>query len=111
VPFVVDHRVDRVDVAQHAHDLKLFLVQRVSFQLALHCTWVLDESRAVERADRFGVGDPRSDDLTAPGIARHEVRFDKPRRNAQVRLDEPSVEFDGRAERRRLPEVHVRRVV
>ena len=65
VAVVVDHGVDRVDLAQHAHDLELLLVQRIAGEVALDRERVLHEARAVERADRVLVRDARRDDLAA----------------------------------------------
>ena len=35
VAVLVDHGVERVDVAQHPHDLELLLVQRIADEIAL----------------------------------------------------------------------------
>ena len=35
VALVVDHRIERVDLAEHPHDLQLLLVQRIAGEVAL----------------------------------------------------------------------------
>ena len=97
VAVVVDDRIERVDVAQHPHDLELLLVQRVAGEVALDCERVLHEARAVERANRVGVRDSRCDDLPATGVAGHEMRLDQSGRDAQVRLDKSAVQLHRRA--------------
>ena len=97
VAVLVDHRVERVDLAQHAHDLELLLVQRVAGEVALDRRRVLHEARAVERADRVLVRDAGRDHLAPARVAGHEVRLDEAGGDAQVRLDEAAVELDRRA--------------
>ena len=111
IAVLVDHGVDRVDVAQHPHDLELFLVQRIAGEIALDRRRVFHEARAVKRADRVRVRDARRDDLPAARVAGHEMRLDEPGRDAHVRLDEAPVELDRRAPPGRHAEIDVRRVV
>ena len=111
IAVVVDHGVERVDLAQHPHDLELLLVQRIAGEVALDRERVFHEARAVERADRVRVRDARRDHLAAARVARHEMRLDEPGRDAHVGFDEAAVELDRRAPRRREAEIDVRRIV
>ena len=111
IAVLVDHRVERVDVAQHPHDRELLLVQRVPGKIALDRRRILHEARAVERADRVLVCDTGRDHLAAPGVAGHEMRLDQPGRDAQVGVDEPAVELDRRAAPRGNAEIDVRGMV
>ena len=111
VAVLVDHRVQRVAVAQHAHDLELFLVQRIADEIALHRERILHEAGGVEGADRFVMRHARRDHLAAAGPAGHEVRLDQAGGDAQLRLHEAAVEPDRRAARRGAPEIDMHRFV
>ena len=111
IAVLVDHGVDRVDIAQHPHDLELLLVQRIAGEIALDRRRVFHEARAVKRPDRVRVRDSRRDDLPAARVARHEMRLDEPGRDAHFRLDEAPVELDRRAPHRRHAEIDMGRVV
>ncbi len=111
IAILVDHRVDGVDLAQHAHDLELLLVQRVAREVALDRRRVLHEARAVKGADGVGVGDSRCDDLPAARVAGHEMRLDEPGGDPQLGLDEAAIELDRRAPSGGHTQVDVRRVV
>jgi hypothetical protein len=63
-PVFVDHGVDRQHPPEHAHDLQLFLVQRVALKDAIVGLRVGHEARAVERGDRVPVRNPRGDDTS-----------------------------------------------
>jgi hypothetical protein len=97
IAVLVDHRVDRVHVAEHAHDFELLLVQRIAAEIALDRRRVFHEPRGMERADRVRVRNARRDDFAAARIARHEMRLDETRGNAQIGVDEAAVELDRRA--------------
>ena len=51
VAVLVDHGVERIDVAEHADDLELLLVQRVADQVALDGERILHEAGGMEGAD------------------------------------------------------------
>ena len=69
VAILVDHRVERVEFAEHAHDLELLLVQRIADEVALDGERVLHEAGGMEGADRFVVRDAGRDHLAAAGPA------------------------------------------
>ena len=87
VAILVDHRVERVEFADHAHDLELLLVQRVADQVALDGERVFHEAGGMEGADRCVAGDAGRDHLAAAGPAGHEVRLDQAGGDAQIGLD------------------------
>src|SRR3974377_1651850 len=53
----------------------------------------------MEGADRFMMGRTGSNDFTAAGPACHEMRFDQSGNNAQVSVDESTINLDRRATR------------
>jgi hypothetical protein len=95
----VDHGVERVDVAQHAHDLQLLLVQRIADEVALDRERILHEARGVEGADGLVHARRRARHLAAARPAGHEVRLDEAGRDAQLGLDEAAVDLHRRAAR------------
>ena len=92
VAILVDHRVERVDLAEHAHDLELLLVQRIADEIALDGERVFHEAGGVEGADRLVAGDAGRDDLAAARPAGHEMRLDQAGGDAQIGLDEAPVD-------------------
>ena len=111
VAVLVDDRVERIDIAEHAHDLELLLVQRVALQVARRSQRVLHEPRVMERADRFGMRHARRDHLAPTGISRHEMRLDQAGDNFQVSLNQTPVELHRRAPGRGEAKINVLRVV
>ena len=111
IAVVVDHGVDRVDLAEHPHDLELLLVQRIALEIALDRERILHEAGAVERADRVGMRHARRDHLAPARVARHEVRLDQSGGDANVGFDEATIEPHRRAARASESEVDVRRVI
>ena len=65
IAIVVDNRVETVEIAELADDLELFFVKRIAIQIALNGERILHETRGMEGADGFVVGDARGDDLAA----------------------------------------------
>ena len=96
----VDHRVKCIHLAQHFHDRELFFVQRIAFEDAIGRARMGHEARAVESGDGFLVCHTRGNYLAPAGPARHEMRLDQPRRDANIRLDESAIKFDRGAVRR-----------
>ena len=88
VAVLVDHRVERVEFADHAHDLELLLVQRIADQVALDGERILHEARGMEGADGRVAGDAGRHHLAAAGPAGHEMRLDQAGGDAQIGLDE-----------------------
>ena len=111
VAVFVEHGVERVDLAQHAHDLELLLMQRIADEIALNRQRILHEPRRMEGADRLVMGDAGRDDLAPAGPAGHEMRLDQAGGDAQVGLDEAAVDLHRRAARRGAAEVDVVLVV
>jgi hypothetical protein len=101
--------VERVDLAQHAHDLELFLVQRVA--LELH--WIAAGSSMKRALWNVRIVSACAHPVRSPAatrIARHEVRLDQAGCDAQVGFDEAPVELHRRGARSRDAEVDVRGV-
>ena len=92
VAVLIDDGVERVAVAQAAHDLELLLMQRVADEVALHRERVLHEAGGVEGPDRLVMRNAGSDDLAAARPAGHEMRLDQPGRDAQLRLDKAAID-------------------
>ena len=69
VAVLVDHRVERIDLAEHADDFQLLLMQRVADQIALDGERILHKACGMEGADRLVAGNAGSNDLTAAGPA------------------------------------------
>ena len=111
IAIVVDNRVEAVDVAEPADDLKLLLVKRIADQIALNRERIFHEARGMEGANGFVVGDARRDDLAAAGPAGHEMRLDQAGGDAQIRFDEAAVELDRRSARRGDAEIDMIGVV
>ena len=60
VAVFVEHGVERVELAEHAHDLELLLMQRIADEIALDGERILHEPRGMEGADRLVMGDARA---------------------------------------------------
>ena len=100
VAILIDHRVERVEFADLAHDLELLLVQRIADEVALHGERIFHEARGMEGADCRVAGDAGRHHFAAAGPAGHEVRLDEAGGDAQIGLDEDPVDADRRAARR-----------
>ena len=107
VAVFVDHGIERVDLADHADDLQLLLVQRIAGEIALNGQRIFHEARRMEGADRLVAGDAGRDDFAAAGPARHEMRFHQTGGDAQIGVKKTAVDRDRGAPRRRLAQVDV----
>ena len=111
VACLVDDGVERVDVADHADDLELLLVERIPGEVARTRKRVLHEPRVVEGADGVRVGNAGRDHFASAGIAGHEVGLDEAGGDLQVGLEETAVEFHRCAAGAGRAEVEAIRVV
>jgi hypothetical protein len=74
IAIVIDNCVETVQGAEPADDLELLLVKRIADQIALNGERIFRETRGMEGADGFVVGDARRDNLAAAGPTGHEMR-------------------------------------
>ena len=111
IAIFVDDRVEAVYVAEPADDLELLFVKRIADQVALNGERIFHETRGMEGADGFVVGDAGRDDLATAGPAGHEMRLDQAGGDAQIRFDEAAIELDRRSARRGDAEIDVIGVV
>ena len=72
---------------------------------------IFHETRGMEGADGFVVGDAGRDDLATAGPAGHEMRLDQAGRDAQIGFDEAAIELDRRSALRGDAEIDVIGVV
>ena len=94
VAVLIDHRVERIEFADRAHDLELFLVQRIADEVALDGERVLHEAGGMEGANGRVAGDAGCDHLAAAGPAGHEMRLDQAGGDAQIGIDKNPVDAD-----------------
>ena len=91
-PLAVETDVDDEVAAGHERDAGVFLVDRVAVEDAAIRLRVLQKARAVPDLDGFEGGDSRADDLTATGVASHEVRLDQAGRDLEIGTEITAVE-------------------
>ncbi len=111
IAVLVQNGVERVDLADPAHDLELLLVQRIAGEVALDRQRILHEPRRVKGAYGRVMGDAGSHHLASARPAGHEMRLDQAGRDTQVGLDEAPVDADRRRARGGHAEVDMRRIV
>jgi len=91
IPLLVEHGVQAIDVAEHADDFELLLVQSIADEVALDGKGILHESRGMEGADRLMMSNARHHDFPAAGPTGHEVRLNQARRDFEVGFDEEPI--------------------